>query len=129
MTIAGGAILPARFVKADSTDGQVIQADLNAQPMGVSGQSAKDARNDVNNANHAESGDHCQVNDGTGNDTDRTVLLELGGTVAFGGAIMPDANGKGIAATTGKYYGAIALSDGVSGDLIPVRPVLTGLVA
>ena len=112
MTIAGGAILPARFVKADSTDGQVIQADLNAQPMGVSGQSAKDARNDVNNANHAESGDHCQVNDGTGNDTDRTVLLELG-----------------IAATTGKYYGAIALSDGVSGDLIPVRPVLTGLVA
>jgi len=129
MTIAGGAILPARFVKADSTDGQVIQADLNSQPLGVSGQAAKDARNDVNNANHAESGDHCQVNDGTGVDTDRTVLLELGGTVSYGDPIMPDANGMGIAATTGKYYGAIARSDGVSGDLIAVQPVLTGLLA
>jgi hypothetical protein len=129
MTIAGGNINPARFVKADATDGQVVQADLNSAPMGVSGQAAKDARADVNNVYHAQDGDHCQVNDGTGVDTDRTVLLELGGTVAYGGPIMPDANGKGIAATTGKYYGAIAHSDGVSGDLIPVRPVLTGLLA
>jgi hypothetical protein len=129
MTIAGGTILPARFVKADSTDGQVVQADLNAYPVGISGQAAKDSRDDVNNANHAESGDPCQVNDGTGNDTDRSVMLELGATVSFGGQLMPDADGKGIAATTGKYYGAIAQADGVSGDLIPVRPVLGGLLA
>jgi len=42
--------------------------------------------------------------------------------------LMPDANGKGITATTGKYYGAIADESGAENEKIRVTPI-SGLLA
>lgn len=48
--------------------------------------------------------------------------LALGGTVARGGFIKTDANGKGVAcATDGDFYGARANDSGVDGDIISVE--------
>lgn len=49
----------------------------------------------------------------------RTKLI-IAATVQAGQPLMPDGNGKGIVAIDGKYYGAIALENGVSGDIIAV---------
>ena len=49
------------------------------------------------------------------------MRLELGGTVAIGDKLGPDATGKGIvAATSGAVVGARATAAGVSGDIILV---------
>ena len=79
--IANGNIAPSRFVKVDAAEHKVVQADLNSRPCGISGQSLKDARQDVGSTVHAAEGDACEVHDGTGNETDRIQMLELGGTV------------------------------------------------
>lgn len=49
--------------------------------------------------------------------------IKLAGTVARGGEIMSDNAGKGVAATTGLYVRAIAMEDGVSGDVIAAKLV------
>lgn len=49
--------------------------------------------------------------------------LELGGSVTRGGEVTSDANGKGVAAVSTNFVGAIALSSGVVGDIIPVQQV------
>jgi hypothetical protein len=47
--------------------------------------------------------------------------VKLGGTVAKGDSIMPDASSKGIAATTGKWAIGIADESGVLNDVIAIR--------
>ncbi len=50
--------------------------------------------------------------------------LKLGGSVSAGDYITANSSGEGIATTTGgDQFGAIALSSGASGDLIPVLKV------
>jgi hypothetical protein len=51
--------------------------------------------------------------------------LKLGGNVAFGNRLTADANGCGVAVTAPDYAAsactiAVAMDDGVSGDIIPV---------
>lgn len=54
--------------------------------------------------------------------------LKLGGTVSFGDMLVPDASGFGVASTSNAArHGAMAMSDGVSGDIIPVE-VITGII-
>lgn len=124
---AEAAILPARFVKAGTVEHQMLQADVDSVPLGVSDQAQKDVRSDVGNANAADAGDSITVHDGHGTQQDRVYVLELGGTVSFGDRLMPDADGKGIKATSGKWFGATADSDGVSGDFIGVQPLIAQL--
>jgi hypothetical protein len=126
---AEAAVLPARFIQTGAAEHTVIQAVVGSQTLGISGASQKDARSDVGNLNHADAGDPCLVYDGTGVDTDRACFLELGGTVTGGAPLMPDANGKGVIATAGEYYGALAGSDGVAGNIIEVQPVLSGIMS
>lgn len=45
----------------------------------------------------------------------------LGGTVAFGNYLAPDANGDLVVATTGQRYIAIAMQAGVDNDVIGVE--------
>ncbi|MBS0205001.1 MAG: hypothetical protein JSS49_19005 [Planctomycetes bacterium] len=54
-----------------------------------------------------------------------TVGVDLLCNVAWnpGDLLMPDANGMGIVATTGKYYGARAQTAGTVGALCPVDVV------
>lgn len=49
------------------------------------------------------------------------AYVKLGGTVAKGASIASDANGKGVAATTGQWAVGIADEAGVANDVIAVR--------
>lgn len=129
-SICGGDINPSRFVKhSTAADFTVLQADLNSNPVGISQAWAQTAPIPSASTLAGTTGDQIQVHyPGSGDDNDSTVWLELGGTVTRGDRLMPDANGKGITATTGKYYGAIAEESGVSGEKIRVTPLI-GLLA
>lgn len=129
----GGTINPSRFVKrSTAADFTVLQADLNAFPDGISQNWGVDApipsvTDDPIPA--GRTGDKIMIHAGhSGHGDDTTVWLLAGGTVTRGDRLMPDADGKGITATTGKYYGAIADESGVAGEYIKVTPVV-GLLA
>jgi hypothetical protein len=117
--IAGGDILPCRFVKL-SDKHTVVQGTDNAVVIGVAGPGAKiPPLNDLVSQNyHARAGDPVQVfGEGT------ECLLEAGGTFAAGTRLKSDANGRGVAiATTGttiQQIGAIALaSASAAGELV-----------
>jgi hypothetical protein len=128
--VCGGNIAPSRFVKhSTAADFTVLQADLNSHPMGIAQAWAQDAPIPGASTLAGEAGDHIQVHQpGSGDDNDSTVWIELGATVTAGAYLMPDADGKGIAATTGKYYGARADEAGDSGEKIRVTPII-GLMA
>lgn len=123
----GGTINPARFVKRSAAaDFTVLQADADAMPCGISQRAAEVAPTSGASTAAGTSGGLIQVHQPgmSGDPHDSTVLLELGGTVTRGSLVMPDADGKGVTATSGKYAGAIADESGVSGELIKVTPVL-----
>lgn len=133
--VAGGDIYPCRFVKqSTSADNTGLQATANDRIIGISYDSGKypPLSDLVTDNPHAESGDPI----GLYGDGDDSCLLELGGTVAAGGRIKSDANGKGVAiatsGTTIQQSGAVALEEGDSGEKIRVhvqvsseRPALT----
>ena len=47
--------------------------------------------------------------------------LEIGDTVTFGDKLTSDVSGKGVPATSGQRYCAVALESGVDGDIISVE--------
>lgn len=119
---AGGTIQPARFVRA-SANNTVVQASAGtAAIFGVSGRNAKR----YDNAAHAESGDQCQVFIADGNE----VVVEAGGTVAAGGYVTSDADGKAVAATiedvdgtqtaTSEFVMGPVIKGGADGELITI---------
>ena len=123
----GGDINGARFVKrSTAADFTVLQADADAKPAGISQRWAEVAPTPGASTLAGTTGGLIQVHQpGMSADPhDSTVFLELGGSVTRGDNLMPDANGKGIAATSGKYVGAITDESGASGELIRVTPVL-----
>lgn len=105
---AGAAVNPSRFVKHGSADYEAIQAtDASAAILGISAENVA-----------AASGQAVDVVKAG------LAFLELGGTVTRGDILIPDANGKGVAAIvtagTEQHVGAIAEVSGVAGDIIPV---------
>lgn len=129
----GGTINPSRFVKrSTAADFTILQADLNSFPDAISQNWGVDAPIPSVTDNPipaGRAGDTIMCHHShSGSPQDSTVWLLAGGTVTRGDRLMPDANGKGITATTGKYYGAIADESGVDGEYIKVTP-LTGLMA
>lgn len=123
--VAGGDIAPSRFVKAGSTDFEVLQATANAQILGIAQEGTREAPIPSVSTNLAASDTETLSVYGLTEE----CLLELGGTVTVGARLKSDANGKGVAAattgTTAQEYGAIALEGGASGELIRVQ-VITG---
>lgn len=132
--VAGGDIYPCRFVKLSTSDDfTVLQADANAEIIGVSqeGSRTPPLSDLVTDTKAAASGQSLKIF------TDGDVcLLEAGGTITRGDLLKADANGKAVTvATTGttiQNYGAIALQSGASGEKIlvqvrfgKVRPALT----
>lgn len=102
---AGAAIAGYRFVKpSGSNDNEVIQAAA-----------ATDSICGISDALGADSGGRCDVH------FSGQPELELGGSVSAGDLLTSDADGKGVEAASGKRYGAMALVDGVDGDIIPVQ--------
>jgi hypothetical protein len=109
------AINPSRFVKFGAADGDVIQAvDSSASIVGISAERVDVASGE--NVDVIKSG---------------IAFLKLGGSVARGEYIRPDANGKGVAVTVTAgvpvFFGAKAEVSGVDGDIIPVE-VINGCI-
>lgn len=127
---AGGDINPSRFVMhSAAADFTVLQATADSNPVGISQEYAQDAPIPGASTLAATAGRHVNVySPMSGDDNASTVYLELGGTVTRGARLMPDSSGRGITATTGKYFGAVALESGVTGELIKVAPT-SGLLA
>jgi len=119
--IAGGNISPSRFVRQDDTaDFQVLEADANSKLAGISMEGTREAPiPSVSTALAAQSGEPLQVYGDT-----EECLLELGGTVRPGEDLKSDADGKGVtiaAGATVQEIGAVALENGVDGELIRVQ--------
>ena len=96
--VAGGQILPHRFVKPDtSEDHQGLQADANAEIIGVSGEETLHAPLDdlITTNPHAEDGDPVNLR-GPGEE----ALIEAGAAFSAGVRLKADANGKAVAALT-----------------------------
>lgn len=122
-------IMPARFVTYGATDSSVRQAVADERTCGISNQAQKDAREDCAILFAAQAGDSVSVHDGKGIDTDVEYVLEVGAVaVAYGDLLKPDANGMGVVAAAGDYYGAIAQTSGNPGEFIAVQPDV-GVVA
>lgn len=116
--IAGGTILPFRFVKPDTTaDDTGIQATSITTPvLGVSDGSTKA----FNSGNHAETGDPITLQGGD------VVLVEAGGNITRGAMVESDSNGKAItqSSTTGlNYNGYVALQSAASGTIIRIQRI------
>lgn len=122
--VCSGTIYPSRFVSVDpSDDYQGYQSPSGGRVIGVSqtGSRLPPTAANAGNTYAGTTGDLIGVY-GVG----KTCYLKLGTTVAAGDALKPDASGQGInGVSAGNYYGAVALQQGVSGDLIRVS-VLVG---
>lgn len=114
---AGAIVNPCRFVKHGAADYAAIQAvDAAAAILGVSEQ------NMVAPAGHTFDVIKAGI-----------AMLELGGAVTRGNVLIPDAVGRGVAASvvagTEQHVGAIAEVSGVEGDIIPVLVVAGAVIA
>lgn len=118
--IANGNIAPCRFVRLDtSNEGRVVQSGAGEDIWGIS-QPYERRHTLLSDGYAAIAGENVNVI-GPGDDE---ALLDLGGTVSVGDYLKADANGKGVVGSTDKdKTGAVALTAGVSGDRIKVKPI------
>lgn len=126
--VASGSIAMNRFVKLDTTaDGKVLQCGAGEKVYGISHQSSRRAPfSSLDDGFAAIAGEGLMIY-GPGNNS--KCGLELGGTVAAGDRLKSDANGKGVATVTNlDEYGALAMSAGVSGEVIEVE-LRTGMMS
>jgi len=126
---AAGTINTCRFVVPDAShpNAAIQAADATHLPLGIA-QNASRLRPDPDFAASdvliaAITGETIGIHP-PGN-----VSVDLLCAAAWnpGDLLMSDANGKGIVATTGKYYGARAEGPGTVGAICPVT-VITGLL-
>lgn len=127
--IANGTINPAVFVTIDPTrDFAVIQASGSTIPIGISQLGPKIAPNLLASLGStapttqpaAVKGDQI----GVFNSGDVCWVTVGSASVNPGDFLMNDGNGGAITATSNKYYGAIALQAGNSGELITCQVIL-----
>jgi hypothetical protein len=116
--IAGGTILPYRFVKPDTTadDTGIQAAGITTPVLGVSDGSTKA----FNSANHAETGDPITLQGGD------VVLVEAGGSITRGAMVESDSVGRAItqSSTSGlNYNGYVALQSAASGTIIRIQRI------
>jgi hypothetical protein len=122
--VPGGDIVYSSFVKLDpSNTARVLQCGSGDAVFGIAGPHTRRIALDAYDTNLiGKLGDPAILIYGP---ADPGVLLQLGGTVANGDYLKPDASGFGVTAGTDKdAYGARALASGNSGDLIPVEVVI-----
>lgn len=132
--IANGTIRVSRFIKMDVTAPfKCLESDANNKVIGISqvGTNFAPLSDLVTTHNAATQGQKIQYfGDGD------SCQVECGDTITAGDYLKSDADGKAVSiatsGTTLQRYGAWALQDGVSGELIQVqvligseRPALT----
>jgi len=108
--LATGTILPFRFVKLSGENQGAVSAATTDITVGITDASTKA----FNSGNHCESGDPITLQGGD------VVLIELGGTVAYGERVGPTTAGKGakIATTAAQICNYVALESGTTGLII-----------
>ena len=121
--IAGGNILPGRFVKlSTAADFTGLQATANAAILGVAGLGANyPPLSDLVGTNyHAQAGDPIDLK-GDG----EVVQVIAGDTISPGDRLKSDGNGAAVpiasTGTTIQHYGAVALQEAVAGDFVWVQ--------
>lgn len=120
---AGGTINPSRFVKVSTAaDNTALQAGAGDYPIGISTPSQKLPPTPENSGSTqaASSGDPIMIF-GLG---DICMLTAGSGGFTSGDKLKPDSSGQGITATTGAFFGAIALETAASGALGRVQVVI-----
>lgn len=121
--VAGGNIPPSRFVSQSSTLNRTVTVSASGdKPIGISqiGTHLTPLLT-LDDGYAAVAGENLQIY----TKDDEEAWLELGvGGCAPGDFLKPDAagTGKGIAATTGAFYGARALVNGIEGQVVKVQP-------
>jgi len=122
--VAGGNIAPSRFVSlSTSSDRTVVQSGSgDTTVIGISqiGTHLTPLLS-LDDGFAAVAGENVKVYE----PEDHEGWLELGGTVASGDFLKPDANGKGVTASSdGDFYGAKAIQAGTVGQIVKVKPLL-----
>ena len=116
--IAGGTILPYRFVKPSTSadDTGLVSAAITTPVLGVTDGSTKA----FNSGNHAETGDPITLQGGD------VVLVEAGGSITRGAMVESDSVGRAItqSSTAGlNYNGYVALQSAASGTIIRIQRI------
>lgn len=121
---AGGNIYPSRFLKlSTSADHTALQADANAEIIGISGPGVIDVREDAANAYHATATYFANLEVLSYGDADVRLEAGTGGWTA-GDKLESDADGKGVTANgPGRNVGAIALETISAGEIGRVQIV------
>lgn len=119
--IAGGNIIPSRFVKWDlGSDNSVVQATANTKIQGISQAGSREAPiPGVTPVYAAADGEQLRIH---GNN--EVCLLTAGADVVAGDDLKSDSTGRGVvvtAGTTTQEVGAQALSSGAVNNLIRVQ--------
>lgn len=113
---ASGDIYPMRFIRRSTTDGLIVQCGANERPDGISQKDMRRSSYIDSSGKAAATGEpigYYQLGE--------IAALTLAGTVQNGYRLKSDADGKGVYADTDKdHAGGNAMSDGVSGEHIPV---------
>ena len=113
---AGGVINTARFVKGDSTDNRVVNADAGSIPVGISQEGSQDnpfVASDVTQATTA-AGQQLEI---FPYGSEARLEVGTGGVTRFV-PVKPDADGKGVAATTGDIACFIPFESAAAGELV-----------
>ncbi len=120
--VAGGDVLPSRFVKLSAVagaTGKVLQAGATDNVYGVSGQGTRNAPYDgLDDGLHAKAGENCRVY--TSADPADEPYVEVDGAYPQGTLLKPSTNGIGTSTVTNlDIAGAIMLeASTAAGQLI-----------
>lgn len=118
--VAGGDILPRRFVKQGTTAGVLLQAGAGEPPVGISASGTHTANvAGFDDGKAAVAGENVR----TYRETDQVCDIEAGAAFSIGARLKSDASGRGIAVSANNdQYGAVALAAAAAaGDFVPVR--------
>lgn len=122
-SVANGDIYGSRFLKRETSGVNLVTAcGAGEQPIGISTPGARRAPWEaIQDTKLAIDGENVSYYD---DPTDKSVMLELGGTVTVGDLLKATTAGKGITASSNNdKVGARAEASGVDGDVIPVTIV------
>lgn len=115
--VAGGTIEPSRFIKISTvSDFEALQAGAGEKGIGISQEGQHNAPMAGNPTYAATTGQQFFAYT-----TGSICYLTCGSGVTRGDFLKSDADGKGLTATTGEFYGAQARQSGAADEKILVE--------
>lgn len=121
--IAEGNIAPRRIVEKGTGDFGCLQSDATpgSPPLGISSEATRRGANSpLDDGYAAITGEHLRVYQ-----LGELALLDAGAAVSAFDWVKPDANGRGVTASTGNYYVGQAVQAATASNqqiLVKVQP-------